>query len=630
MNNISKIRICMIICLLACLSFAPKTYADIELVEDIPKTEIKPYETHNLLIEKELLTNTKFDLRDSITVNIRDQQSTEHCWTFASNTVLETNLLLRNNQEYDFSERHMAYSTARNFTDGINEDGHNREARDGGNEYVAMAYYTSGRGPILEEDMPFSTSVGRISISGIKGKTVQKKITDYVEFPAIAKQKDSNGNITYTNPNTQETYSEEDVQAIRTRIKEHIMNYGAVFATTLSGSSYNQYYNYTLEEPAFYCNSNDIKPNHQIAIIGWDDGYSVDKFNSSNAPTSPGAYLVVNSYGTNGQFRTGCFYISYEDCIIEKYGMLGIINVEDVDYDKIYQYDPLGRSNSIGIDDYQNLYGANVFRKDKSTVESINEISISSGVEQQFELYVNTIDGELTFDKLQKIETEQTTLRPGYTTVKLETPLEISGIEFAVVVKYIGIARKACIGAEVPHEGYWETATSNSNESFYSTNGETWIDLNKTSMKNTNICIKALTTIISNNVITSDSYKIEKDLIYKVSPNTTVKTFKENIQVEGTIKLLKNNIELADNDIITTGTVLNIDEIQNYNIAVLGDITCTGQISIDDISQIRLYLLGKIELTELSKKAADVNTTGDVTLTDMTQMKAARLGLINL
>ena len=628
MNRFTKANLMLIVCLLVSVLFAPTSYADLELVKDIPKAEIKLYKTHNLLVEKKLLANTKFDLRDVITVNVRNQQSTQHCWTFASNTVLETNLLLRNNQEYDFSERHMAYATARNFTDGINKDGYNREAREGGNEFVAMSYYTSGKGPILEEEMPFSTNVGRISLSEIEGKTAQKKITDYIEFPAISKQKNSSGDIIYKNPNTDETYSQVEVQDIRASIKNHIMNYGAVFATTVSGGSYSKYYNYELDEPALYCNS-DIEPNHQIAIIGWDDTYPIENFNEDIRPSSPGAYLALNSYGKNEQFKTGCFYISYEDAIVEKYGMLGIINAEDIDYDKIYQYDPLGYSRSIRGEGISTLYGANVFKKDKTTIETINEISIASLVEQQFELYVNPLDGELNLNKLQKIETEQTVLRTGYTTVKLKTPIEVAGEEFAVAIKYKGINTDACIGVETPNEGYWSTATSNSKESYYSENGVQWLDLSESSLKNTNICIKAFTTIKSSN-ITSDSYKIEKDLIYKVSPNTTVKTFKDNIKVDETLKIFKNNIELADSEIITTGTILNIDNGRSYTIAVNGDITQNGQITLEDITQIKLYLVGRRNLTELEQKAADVNTTGDVTVTDLTQMKAARLGLINL
>lgn len=634
MNRFTKISILLMVCLLTCVSFAPSTYADVEIVKDISKSEIGLYSEHNLLVEKKLLANAEFDLRDVIDMSrivTKNQQNTQHCWAFASNTVLETNLLLTKQLNYDFSERHMAYATARNFTDGTNELGHNREPSTGANEFVALAYYISGRGPIPEEEMPFISNVGRISLSEIEGKTVQIKVTDYIEFPAIEKQIGTNGNYIYTNPNTStnEEYTETEVQAIRNNIKNHIMNYGAVFATTVASGANNQYYNYELEEPALYCYNNNVEPNHQIAIIGWDDGYAIENFNEGNRPTSPGAYLAVNSYGQNGQFKTGCFYISYEDRIIEKYGMVGIINAENIDYDKIYQYDPLGYSNSISVDDKTVVYGANVFKKDPTTIEKINEISVSSVVDQQFELYINSQDGELNLDKMQRIETEQTSLRAGYTTIKLQEPIKISGEEFAVAIKYIGVNRSACIGVETPNDLYWATATSNDGESYYSFNGETWLDLNSSAVKNTNICIKAFTTIENQNII-SNSYIIEGGLIYKVSPNTTVSTFKQNVQSGMTLKAFRNDIELAENDIITTGTILKVGEDENYVIAVKGDITGNGQITQDDITQIKLYLLGRLNLTKLGEKAADVNTTRSVTLTDLTQMKAAILGLINL
>ena len=642
MNKTTKISIMLIICILVSILFAPSTYANIEFIEDISKFGMTLCGEQDSIVEEQLVADKKFDLRTVINIRIKNQQNTQQCWAFASNTVLETNLLLTKNQEYDFSERHMVYATARNFTDAENEWGYNREANQGGNEFVALGYYTSGRGPILEEEMPFSTSVGRIPISEIEGKTVQKKVTDYIVFPSIAKEKDTNGNIIYKDPDskTGKIYSEEEVQAIRVSIKNHIKNYGAVFATTISGSISSQYYNYGLDEPALFCNG-DVEPNHQIAIIGWDDEYPVTNFNESNRPSSPGAYLAVNSYGISGTFKTGCFYISYEDVIVEKYGMVGIINVEDIDYDKIYQYDPLGYSKSISYtmgntnENATVLYGANLFKKDKKTLETINEISITSAVEEQFELYINAQDGEMSLDKLKKIETDQTMLRPGYITIKLETPIEVSGEEFVIAVKYIGGNKNAVIGVEAPNGSFWETATGNVNESYFSLNGERWIDLNavnneaNSQKQNTNICIKAFTSVKSHNII-SDSYIIEKDLIYKVSPNTTVSNFKENVQTSGTLKFLDGDIELEESAIITTGTILNVDEKQNYTIAVCGDITRNGQITLDDITQIKLYLLGRLNLTELGQKAADVNATGEVTLTDLTQMKAARLGLINL
>lgn len=313
---------------------------------------------------------------------------------------------------------------------------------------------------------------------------------------------------------------------------------------------------------------------------------------------------------------------------LQNFGLLGILNVEDVDYDNIYQYDPLGLSTSICLDEEQTLYGANVFKKDNTSVEALKEISISSVVEQGFELYINPLDGELSKEKLQKVEIDETTIRSGYTTIKLKTPIELSGEEFAVAVKYTGNNRKAYIGIENPNKSYWATATSNKGESYYSLDGETWIDLKDTGIENSNICIKAFTNIKWYNII-SDSYKVEEELIYRVSPKTTLEAFKENIKTSGSIKILKSNIELQEGEIITTGTTIKVDNNRSYQVIVSGDITGTGTITTTDISKLKLHLVGKVLLNETEEKAADINYTGDVTLTDLSQMKSTVIGLIN-
>lgn len=320
MNKKSRnISLMLILCLLICISFAPNTFAKIDIVEtqDIPTEKSRLREVNcDLITSKRLLASTQFDLRKSIDIEVKNQKSTQECWAFASNTVIETNLALRNNEKYDFSERHMVYSTSKTFTDGINTLGHNKEASGGGNEYIAMAYCTSGRGPILETDMPFEESEQKISLSEIANKTVQKKVSDYIIFPSILKTKDDNGNITYTDANKTVTYTDDEITAIRNQIKDHIMNYGAIATMTVSGSAYSEYYNYNLDYPAFYCDNANLVPNHQVAIIGWDDNYSVDNFNEENRPSKPGAYLILNSYGTE-TYKYGCYYISYEDCFVE-------------------------------------------------------------------------------------------------------------------------------------------------------------------------------------------------------------------------------------------------------------------------------------------------------------------------
>lgn len=561
------------LCILTVISiiFAPVSLAkgEIQLVESPPLEKSKIVLKESLFNNKILLANTQFDLRDRIDIEVKNQKSTQECWAFASTTALETNLLLTKNEKFDFSERHIVYSTARYFLDGQNPLGHNRTITSGGNSSLAMAYFTSGRGPILEQEMPFSETESNIYLYEINGKKVQRKVTDYIIFPSILKTIDEAGDINYINEENTVQYSLEQVEEIRNNIKQHIMNYGSVTAMTVSGSAYSNYYNYDLDYPAFYCDDTNLELNHQVSIIGWDDNYAVENFNIEHRPTKPGAYLVLNSYGTEGAFKNGCYYISYEDSFVEM-GVTGIINAENIDYDTIYQYDPLGISSGIHIEGTQILYGANVFSKNKNILEQLNEISIASMVEENVEIYINPNDGDLTEEKLQKIDIDEKIIRQGYTTIKFKNPVKLTGGNFAIVVKYIGNDKDAYIGVESSSKSYWATATSNDGESFFSKDMKNWTDIN-TELKNTNICIKAFTTRIGYN-ITSDKYKIDEDIIYKIPLNTKVEEFKNNLGLTIDTKLIKDNNDLKSEDIITTGTQLVVDNSKTFTLCVTGDI----------------------------------------------------------
>ena len=145
---------------------------------DVLDTEVK-YK-NPLYLTRMLRSNldTKFSLKDIIANNIviRDQMQTGECWAFASVSSLETNLALFNyrngnnvSKVYDFSERHMDYSTTKIFKDNVvNPVGYNRAAGDGGDWYLASSYLTNGSGAIDESQMPFENNEDVINIGGIE------------------------------------------------------------------------------------------------------------------------------------------------------------------------------------------------------------------------------------------------------------------------------------------------------------------------------------------------------------------------------------------------------------------------------------------------------------------------------
>ena len=460
----------------------------------------------------------KYNLADNIKINVKNQQNSGACWAFASTSILETYMAMKNNNIFDtYSPSHMDYTMARNsFKDGVNEKGFNRYVNSGGSSWIAGPYYASGKGAVLEEDMPFinghTDSNGnpiyeedKIELERIN-KKVSKVVKGYRMFPDIYKQV-SNGTIRYKSSAglSAQTYTEEEVETMRKEVKQFIKTNGAI-----TGSMYvrGDYYNINevqsgkTDKYAYYCDSSLYGANHEITIVGWDDNFSKENFNENHKPVHDGAWIVLNSWGTSkdSYVNDGYLYISYDDAVIET-DMMGIVKVTDVDYDNLYEHDEFGTAGP-GLQIRGSAWAANVFNTKQKGIEELKEVGVFLVGTQNVEIYAN-ISGD-DFTKLEKVA-DAGVLEPGYYVIPLTTPKTITGDKFIVAVKYsnservdipleINFTSNGVTGGEV-----FDVIKASEGESYVSTDGINFIDILKLqtsdgiTYKDVNTCVKAYT-----------------------------------------------------------------------------------------------------------------------------------------
>lgn len=630
----------MVIILALTLITGSSVYADTEIelsdAVSIEKLDRRiELNNYSILAEKKLLANesdARYNLAEHIDVRIKNQKSTQNCWAFSTLNALETNIALttNNTEKPYYSVRHMNYSTTREFLNNqINEWGYNRNLNSYGSIEIGLSYMTRGSGPINETDMPFQENEELINISAISGKNVQKKIEDYIKFPRIRKEISEN-RVKYIDAATNKEYEETEALKVRTQIKKHIITYGGVTAATIAPTaqdaqslSSSLYYNYTATYngktyPAFYCYDSNAGINHFVTIIGWDDNYP--KTNFKTQPKNNGAYLVLNSYGSdatnpgyNNFFPEGIYYISYDDIYIES-SCTGIIRATNIDYDNIYQHDPFGISSSI-IMEADNVYGANIFTKTNKN-EKLKEISVASLKSGKVDVYVNAMDDDIDINSLTLVK-QGVNIRQGYTTIKLNS-IELKGNKFVVALKYYGqdSTEETSIGVEYPKTGplngaetMWSVATSEENQSFYgvmqSTGKIKWIDLkNVEQLENTNICIKAFT---ENENFYVDEIPGQQYTSHEIKPNVIVTDKNNNRLAENVDYTLRyeDNIGIGYARAIVTGK-------GNYTGTIVREFRIVDRVT--DIRACKVYNLGKYEYTgsEIKPRISIKNLQGDI------------------
>ena len=374
----------------------------------------------------------------------RDQGELGSCWAFAANAALESRLLPE--ESWDFSEDHMLYHN------GFFNDGN-----DGGDCFMAIAYLTAWKGPVPEEQDPYNDGETNSDATAVK--------------------------------HLQEVLLLEDEPF--EVIKKMIYCYGAVESSIYIAIDDEQYidetyynrYNYT------YCYNGDQDANHEIVIIGWDDEFPKEYFNTG--ALTDGAFICLNSWGSEFG-ANGVFYVSYDDAQIA--GSVEVYSgLEPGDnYDNIYQNDELGWIGRMGFDS-PTAFFANVYTaKGNETLEAVSFYATDK--DTTYAVYVCNEFQEESDLLLNRSLCAQGVLEySGYYTIDLSETCNVkAGEKYAVIVEITTPGSIHPIAVEMNgNDGRSENTVLEGRESYVSANGRIWERTQDESK--CNVCLKAFT-----------------------------------------------------------------------------------------------------------------------------------------
>lgn len=535
----------------------------------------------------------KFDLRDYIKIEVRNQQETNICWAFTATSLLSTHLAYTENEYYTFSPRHMEYVMSTNSLIGT-ENKYSypgKRLEEGGNTDIIKQYFIQGTGPILEKNMPFENNGNPINSQDLPLDLEYKQVAEAAHILPVYKEW-SNGELIYKDY-AQNVMSKDKVTEYRNEVKEAIKKYGGVYATIaydLNG----------LNNSNGSFNTKGKNDNwHTILLIGWDDTYSKNNFKENVRPTTDGAYIALNSWG-NETGDNGYIYISYEDFSLDLISKTYIKDVDDVDFDNVYNNDDLNIAKTNG----ETLTEISIMVEAKITGNTRGNLKIDGNYVLKNFLINDCLENyelgtPIKLNSNSKIELEinvddkyKQYFHPYYYTVTDESQFEVSKLKNSII------------------------DMNNSSKEIYLYTKHNTVDNGET--------VKV--QILKDGKDYTSKFNISGNVIKNNQTNISI-TPRNTVNGDYELKLIYGDKEISNKIRVINSIYMEID---GNNDSSKGDVSLDGRISVTDVSQLKLAIVNLKELTDEQKENADMNSDGKISVVDLSILKGVLVNLVAL
>ena len=133
-------------------------------------------------------------------------------------------------------------------------------------------------------------------------------------------------------------------------------------------------------------------------------------------------------------------------------------------------------------------------------------------------------------------------------------------------------------------------------------------------------------SLTAEEILNKTGYKIVNGYFTKVTLGQDVSSIRSYLESLGAeVYITDKNLNFKFTGKISTEDLITIND-KRYEVAVYGDASGDGNVTIKDLLYIQKYLLGSQKLTESNKEAADVSHDGKITIKDLLLVQKYLLG----